>query len=223
MRSLLLTLSTGLLLATPADTPADTADRYEASCAPTIMNSILELESARDAKCYATATRVENFMFGIPLEPETQVRKTELQKMMVHKVWQEAGTAANGQTISTAILNPILETRLNPKTDDTGSVHLDTKTFGRLSLTEVDLSHYGGIAYALRAILSVQQDDLFTPEPSLANLDEEAIESLKQFLDLYTLFSLKLATEHALKKGDATLSPDDLETGWKNIAALQGS
>src|ERR1044071_4400046 len=40
---------------------------------PTIINEIGELEGVRDPKCYATASRLADFIYATPLEPEAQV------------------------------------------------------------------------------------------------------------------------------------------------------
>src|SRR6185436_19123192 len=45
---------------------------------PTIIKEIGELESVRDPKCYATASRLEDFIYGTPLEPEARFQKIAL-------------------------------------------------------------------------------------------------------------------------------------------------
>ena len=51
-----------------------------------IVESIESLESNRDPKCHATASRLENFMFGTPLTPEAREHRIELQKLMVRYI-----------------------------------------------------------------------------------------------------------------------------------------
>ena len=61
---------------------------------PTIVNEIGELESVRDPKCYATASRLEDFIYGTPLEAEARFAKIELQKQFIRSQWEKASAAA---------------------------------------------------------------------------------------------------------------------------------
>ena len=45
-----------------------------------IIQNIQDLESDRDPKCQATATRLENFMYGTPLSSAARNEKIRLQK-----------------------------------------------------------------------------------------------------------------------------------------------
>src|SRR4051794_29476852 len=58
------------------------------------VNAIEKLENQRDPKCDATATRLENFMYGTPLSVEGREKKTDLQKQLILAVWKEASDEA---------------------------------------------------------------------------------------------------------------------------------
>ena len=65
-----------------------------------IINRIGALESNRDPKCYATAARLEDFMYGTPLTEEARLRKAELQKALVRKVWKRVSRKAEAVGLS---------------------------------------------------------------------------------------------------------------------------
>ena len=46
---------------------------------PVIIEEIGELEGVRDPKCYATASRLEDFIYGTPLEAEALVQTPRIQ------------------------------------------------------------------------------------------------------------------------------------------------
>lgn len=53
-----------------------------------IICEIQKLESNRDPKCHATATRLENFMYGTKLTAETRFLKVKLQKKLLLHLWE---------------------------------------------------------------------------------------------------------------------------------------
>src|SRR5687767_6994614 len=75
---------------------------------PTIIEEIGELEGVRDPKCYATASRLEDFIYGTPLESETRFEKIALQKAWIRSVWIKA-SAGNPKEITAETLRPVLQ------------------------------------------------------------------------------------------------------------------
>src|SRR5689334_16343239 len=124
---------------------------------PTIIQEIGELEAVRDPKCYATASRLEDFIYVTPLEPEARFEKIALQKNFIRTLWQKASASAIGHSeISAEMLRPILQAAVPYTQNPTdGMFHV-----GDTTITARDRRQYGSIAYALRAILGVQQDAL---------------------------------------------------------------
>ena len=57
-----------------------------------IIDKIYDLEKERDPKCYATANRLEDFMYGTPLEVEARNLKIVIQKELIYYL-KEKGSA----------------------------------------------------------------------------------------------------------------------------------
>src|SRR5688572_20844646 len=75
---------------------------------PVIIEEIGELEGVRDPKCYATASRLEDFIYGTPLETEARFEKIALQKAWIRDVWAKA-SAGGVKEIDAAALRPVLQ------------------------------------------------------------------------------------------------------------------
>ncbi|MFT6064252.1 MAG: hypothetical protein ACJAQX_000100 [Polaribacter sp.] len=50
----------------------------------TIIHKIYELEKGKDPKCYAPANRLEDFMFGTPLNEDARNLKIEIHKEIIY-------------------------------------------------------------------------------------------------------------------------------------------
>ena len=55
-----------------------------------VIEALLKLEQNREPKCYATASRLEDFMYGTPLSAEARFAKNLLQKQWVDWMWRAA-------------------------------------------------------------------------------------------------------------------------------------
>src|SRR5690349_21275641 len=117
---------------------------------PTIVKEIGDLEAVRDPKCYATASRLEDFIYGTPLESEARFRKIALQKALIRDAWIQATAASAGrETISADTLRPILQ-GIVPYTQTSDG---NWKVRDKIEITARDKRQYGSVAYGLRAIL----------------------------------------------------------------------
>ena len=67
-----------------------------------ILADIEDLEADKDPKCYATASRLEDFMYGTPLSDEARFQKNRLQKRLAEIVWRIPGD----DTAITAAVKP---------------------------------------------------------------------------------------------------------------------
>lgn len=173
-----------------------------------ILGQIGKLESNRDPKCFATATRLENFMFGTPLTQEARQRKTELQKALVQRVWQTASTAATKAGENEISAQQLLASL--PKLE--------------AEFSEVDLDHYSSVAYSLRAVLAARQDALLTPgSEALLPLDEEALSTLTQFLDRHALAVLKHADATARAASIREISDEAYAAAWAKFDSESAS
>ena len=188
---------------------------------PTIIQEIGELESVRDPKCYATASRLEDFIYGTPLEPEARFEKIALQKAFIRPLWEKASAAALRSTkdaqseISVDVLRPVLQAAVPYSQNADGSFRVrDT------AITARDRRQYGSIAYALRAILSVQQDALYgeTSASKLVPLSADAVELFKEAIDLTTLAALQRADREARKLNRERIDASLIRNAWVAVA-----
>src|SRR2546421_10190757 len=75
---------------------------------PTIVDEIGKLEAVRDPKCFATASRLEDFIYGTPLESKTRFEKIALQKPLIRALWEKASAASTSQ-VTVAELRPVIQ------------------------------------------------------------------------------------------------------------------
>src|SRR5260370_41404548 len=79
---------------------------------PTIIKEIDQLESQRDPKCYATANRLEDFIYGTSLDFDARTEKIALQKRLIKDLWLKAtdqAKAAGKTQVGGDELRPILQ------------------------------------------------------------------------------------------------------------------
>ena len=179
---------------------------------PTIIEEIGELESVRDPKCYATANRLEDFIYGTPLESETRFEKIALQKQFIRAAWQKASATGKAQ-IDAETLRPVLQSLVPYAQTPDGSFIVGGDTV----VTARDKRQYGSVAYALRAILAVQQDALVEGS-SFKPLTNEAVELFKESIDLVTLAALQKADRESRKLNHARMQPEVLKKFWSAAA-----
>ena len=179
---------------------------------PVIIEEIGELEGVRDPKCYATASRLEDFIYGTPLESEARFEKIALQKAWIRAVWAKA-SAGDVKEISADTLRPVLQAAVPYSPMPDGSF-----VVGGTMITARDKRQYGSVAYALRAILAVQQDAL-TDGTVLAPLSTDAVELFKEAIDLTTLAALQRADRSARKANHDRIQAPVLRAAWKEVAA----
>ncbi len=178
---------------------------------PTIIDEIGELEGVRDPKCYATASRLEDFIYGTPLESEARFEKIALQKAYIRDVWTKA-SAGNSKEIGVDALKPILQAAVPYTQMPEGNWMVRG-----LLITARDKRQYGSVAYALRAILGVQQDAL-VDGVKLAPLSADAVELFKEAIDLVTLAALQDADKDARKLNRDRVDAAVLRASWKEVA-----
>src|ERR1051325_3950537 len=185
---------------------------------PTIINEIGELESVRDPKCYATASRLEDFIYGTPLEAEARFAKIELQKQYIRALWEKASNAARAagkSEVGVEELKPVLQAAVPyaQNADGSWTVRGDTQVTAR------DKRQYGSVAYALRAVLAVQQESL--GDSKLLPLTAGAVELFKESVDLVTLAALQRADRESRKANRERIGPDTLKAACKNVVTLE--
>jgi len=184
---------------------------------PTIIKEIDQLESQRDPKCYATANRLEDFIYGTSLDFDARAEKIALQKRLIRDAWIKATEAAKGKAqIGVDELRPVLQAAV-PYVATPGGDWIVLPDTQKVEITARDKRQYGAVAYALRAILAVQQD-AFVDGTNLLPLDEKAVELFKESVDLITLAALQNADRVTRTKNEHQINGAEMKAAWAGIA-----
>jgi hypothetical protein len=195
-----------------------------ASQAP-ILEAMVELESASDAKCNSTASRFEDFLFGTPLSAAARDRKIGLQKRWILDLWERAsravGAAGRG-SVATDDIAAVIDSALRVAAVADGSIRVGLADGDSVEIPETRLRQYSSIAFSLRALLAVQQDVLISGGPLLAPLESAAVDRLTAALDAHTVAALRLADEEARLLDVRELSPELLSSAWDLLAVESG-
>ena len=159
-------------------------------------------------------------MYGTPLTAEARFKKIDLQKSLILDIWQRASSQASQNAendISIKTLTPILQKQLPYSELGNGDwqINLENNT---LTIAKRDKRQYSSVAYALRAILAVQQDLLLKPEKQLLPLSENSIKELQNFLDVLTLGVLQIADQDARLFNHRKLTAEKFAASWEFIA-----
>ena len=169
----------------------------QAQSVDSIMNEIQKLEGRKDPKCYATASRLEDFMYGTPLSDEARFAKNLLQKQWAKDIWTLASakaSAAKSSEVDAAHVLQALPFRYG--TDESGH-------------------------WLLRfpALLAVQQEAMLEADMGLLLLSESGVDAVKQALDLFTLAALKIADNKARLENVYEVDETTISEVW--LALLQ--
>ena len=190
----------------------------------TSIECIAQLESKRDPKCYATASRLEDFIYGTPLSEEARFAKIDLQKELVWIIWKAADSqVAEGVRTSIAAtdLGRVLIQVLPYQILQTDNWVVTLGDGQELEIAGRDKRQYSTVAYGLRAILAVQQERSISPGSDLLPFDKKATEALKEFLDIYTLAALSLADKEARLSDRYVIDEQSLKACWKRVGSLK--
>ncbi|WP_228710826.1 CRTAC1 family protein [Saccharobesus litoralis] len=180
----------------------------------TILQEIEKLESKSDPKCYATASRLEDFMFGTPLSDEARFSKNDLQKQLAKLIWQKAAQINQQGLVQTQHIQQAIASSLQYQKNQAGHWQLTFASQQALTLHETDVRQYDSIAYALRAILAVQQEQLISSAAPLPMLAPDAVNYLKQIVNLYTLAVLKVSDNQARLNNQYQVNAANLKANW---------
>jgi hypothetical protein len=181
-----------------------------------IIDDIGELEGQRDPKCYATASRLEDFMYGTPLTDDARHRKNLLQKKLAESIWRAAGEG--GGPVGRAELDHAFDEVIRISQAGEERYALRFRSGAEVEIAPVDLRQYGSVAYSLRAILGVQQDALIDPGAQpLPPLTEEALESFKLRMDLAALALLKETDAYARAHDEYQVTVENLHRAWLTL------
>jgi hypothetical protein len=186
---------------------------------PTIIKEIDQLESQRDPKCYATANRLEDFIYGTSLDFDARAEKIALQKRLIRDLWLKATDAAKkaGRTqIGVDELRPVLQAAVPYVATPAGDFVVLPDDPRRTEISARDKRQYGAVAYALRAILAVQQD-AFVDGTNLLPLDAPAVELFKESVDLITLAALQHADRATRTTNKHEIGGAEMKAAWAGL------
>ena len=186
----------------------ETSGSYEV-----IIGTIENLESSKDPKCHATANRLENFMFGTPLTDEARDFRIDLQKKLVRHIWTQATSISETDEITINAINRISNDLIKFQIRNE-EWYLGLEDGTTISINKRDYDHYSSIAYSLRAILAIQQEDLFGKR-QLLHMNQQAVNHLKFIIDVISIGILKSADFEARQNNSYEISVSDLRVAWK--------
>lgn len=221
-KAILITLITLLIYSLQGIVPlwAESTEKKAKESATNIICEIGKLENNRDPKCHATATRLENFMYGTKLSPETRFLKVKLQKQLLLHLWEAVSKQASQETSdkkAVQLFKSEMGKVMNYSRKENGDIRIGMKGGEAVKLEKRDMDHYASVAYALRAILALQQDVMFRTDLTLVPLDPDSVAALKEFIDMFTLATLQLADREARLANKYELSPEIFENSWKQL------
>lgn len=191
--------------------------------ASTLIKEIQAFESKKDPKCYATASRLEDFMFGTPLSAEARFEKNQISRQHVLKMWQQAAQNAKGNSITPEEITPFLNAIYTVNLTNEGHHELTFADGLTIIIHKDDARQYSSVAYSLRAILAAQQTMMMDGDLNTPLLSKAAIAALKEHMDLFSLATLKLADLDARKNNQSQVSKEKLSQYWLQLAKLKKS
>ena len=220
-KKILATMALSAILPLPGHVLAAQPQFSPAPRVKSIVEQIGVLEGNRDPKCDATASRLENFMYGTPLAAEARFLKNDRQKALIVSIWssasRRAGAAGAASVSDKAIEAAIAEAFEYRQEGGAWQVRIGGRA---QAIDATDKRQYSTVAYALRAILAVEQDQILGNLPEMLPLDEAAIARLKDAVDLYTLAMLQRADRAARDGKQREISRERLAAAWPEPAAV---
>lgn len=186
-----------------------------------IINEIEQFESTNDPKCYATASRLEDFMFGTPLTFEARNAKNVLQKSLLKQLWLNSSLLAlenDSSLITQSYVQMALKKELSFFKGEDGHWNVDFPGDRTIRINGTDKRQYSSIAYSLRSLLAVQQEEMLSNNAELLALSDEAIQVLKDASDLFTLSVLKVADQMARESDQREIEARTIIDVWKGLA-----
>lgn len=182
-----------------------------------VITEIQKLEAKSDAKCHATASRLEDFMYGTHLASETRFSKNDLLKSWIRTTWAKADQLAkveNSKVITAAHIKAAISLLKFPEIKENDGDWKVGFNSGIVDITSRDKRQYSSISYALRAILALQQEQLFSSQEKLTQLTPEAIGTIQLYSNLYVLASLQNADHNTRAKQQDEMDADTFTKAW---------
>ena len=191
----------------------------ELSSISTIINKIYELEKEKDPKCYATANRLEDFMFGTPLNEDARNLKIEIQKEIIYYLRKKGSQKAKkegSKKIETKHLQPIINNLSSYKKNKVGGFDYTLKT-ENITISKLDYDQYSSVSYSYRSLLSVAQDLFLFSSDTLLTFNTAALELVNQYVNLLTLVTLKIADTKSREKNLQSITKNLISESWIKV------
>ena len=181
-----------------------------------VLSEMGELESRRDAKCHATASRLEDFIFGTPLSFTARKARIDFQQALVESIWTQYTEwyLANGQEHSLPAFRTVVDRHLKFQ-ETTEGVHVDLPGGSKITISPRDFRQYSSIAYAYRAILAVQQSCTLEAT-ALAPMEGSVLEHFKKTIDVAVLGMLNQADRLARKDNSPRIEEEHVNEVTKS-------
>lgn len=184
-----------------------------------IIEKINSLEKEKDPKCYATANRLEDFMYGTPLDESARNLKIEIQKALILHLRKKGTENAKQQKVNTITFNALRDVvnSISTYRKNANGDFLYQYGSGYITISKLDFKQYSSVSYAYRSILSVEQDLMFLPNTEVLNFNKEVIQPLSDYVNLVTLVVLKIADKKARQKNLTSINKTILKNSWVSV------
>jgi len=188
-----------------------------------IIKKINTLEKEKDPKCYATANRLEDFMYGTPLDESARNLKIEIQKALILHLRKKGTENAKKQKVNSITFNALRDVvnSISTYKKENNGDFLYQYGSGYITISKLDFKQYSSVSYAYRSILSVEQDLMFLTNTDVLSFNKEVIQPLSDYINLITLVVLKIADNKARQKNLSSINKTILKNSW--IAVLNQS
>ncbi len=184
-----------------------------------IIQKIHELEKNKDPKCYATANRLEDFMYGTPLDEQARNLKIEIQKEIILYLKQSSSNNAIKDTSHKILpkhLHEVITKISEYKKLSNGNYSYNINDIDIL-ISKLDFDQYSSVSYSYRSLLSVEQDLLFTSTSKLLSFSSESIQLVNNYINLLSLVALKKADEQARILNKKVISAKMIKNSWVEL------
>jgi hypothetical protein len=208
-----------LTMCMPGLMPSSSAQEISPNSTAIIIDKIATLENVRDPKCYATANRLEDFMYGTPLHEDARILKFDIQKELVRYVRQRAAQNAKASARDTIFKEDILTAANLISTInklETGDFTINISK-AEVKINARDYRQYASVAYAYRVLLSVEQDLMFASDQTALPMSPEAVAQLNEFLNVMTLCALQVADQFARNEDLSEVSEEIMKKSWLEL------
>ncbi|MBW2287235.1 MAG: VCBS repeat-containing protein [Deltaproteobacteria bacterium] len=203
--------------------PREPEETLRESPPETILSAIEQLESQHDAKCQSSASRFEDFLFGTPLSAQARLAHDEAKRRVALRLWSAASRSAaeaGDATIEAGHVDREAAAIAIPTQQDDGRIRLELASGRAVELEGRRLEQYASIAYSLRAVLAVDQEQLLAGGDPLRPLSREGVDALARALDLLSLAALELADRDARMRNEFEVAKRSLISAWARVAPM---